>query len=380
MVQAVELLAELVQRPSQNPMGLPVREPGFFESAVTDYLESLFQRWGVRYEKQTVAPKRDNIIAYLPGADNAPTYIWEAHQDTVPAAGMTIEPFAAGVKNHRLYGRGACDVKGGLAAMLAAFHRLSQEPAQRRCSLLLAAVVDEEYTFTGIQALAARAIRADGAIVAEPTQLRIITAHKGIVRWRMHTHGRSCHSSQPQAGVNAIYRMARVVSVIEKYAAWLSSARRDATLGTATLSVGRIEGGISANIVPDHCTIDIDRRVLPGENLQTVQQELADYLRRHVDDATWTQEEPWLMLPPLSSEGKESLVARLSEAARGVLGRVEVGTVAYGTDASTLQAAGIPCVVFGPGDIAQAHTADEWIDLEQVEQAAEILYQFALLR
>jgi acetylornithine deacetylase len=173
--------------------------------------------------------------------------------------------------------------------------------------------------------------------------------------------------------------MARVVSAIEEYAAWLRSTHQDPLLGFATLSVGRIEGGISANVVPDRCTIDIDRRVLPGEDLQAVPQELAAYLHYRLEPEGWEQEEPWMSLPPLSGQGKEALVARLAEAVRQVLGHAEVGTVAYGTDASTLQAAGIPCVVFGPGDIAQAHTADEWIELHQVEQAAEILYTFALL-
>ncbi|MCS7166123.1 MAG: M20 family metallopeptidase [Gemmatales bacterium] len=378
MSLAIEWLAELVRRPSQNPMGCEVSEPGYDESAVTDFLEDLFRSWGVRYERQKVAPRRDNIVAYLPGCPTSPTWLWEAHQDTVPARGMTVAPFAAQVTNGRLYGRGACDVKGGLAAMLAACDRLLRQPAERRCSIMLACVVDEEYTFTGIRALTSRPLGADGAIVAEPTNLRIITAHKGIVRWRIHTTGRSCHSSQPELGVNAIYRMARLVSAIEGYATWLNNYRRDAELGPATLSVGRIEGGISANIVPDCCTIEVDRRVLPSEDLEQVTEELADYLRHRLDATTWWQERPWMKLPPLSGEGKEALVSRLQEAVRQVLGHAETGTVAYGTDAATLQAVGIPCVVFGPGDIAQAHTADEYIELRQVEQAAEILYCFAL--
>ncbi|GBD35158.1 Acetylornithine deacetylase [bacterium HR36] len=380
MTESVELLAELVKRPSQNPMGLASPGPGFFESAVTDFLEGLLRQWDVHYERQSVAPQRDNIVAYLPGEASAPSFIWEAHQDTVPAVSMTVEPFAAQLKNGRLYGRGACDVKGGLAAMLAAFHRLLREPASRRCSITLACVVDEEYTFTGVRALAAKPLRADGAIVAEPTSLHIITAHKGIVRWRLHTSGRSCHSSRPELGINAIYRMGRVIAAIESYAAWLSTTRQDAVLGPATISVGRIEGGVSANIVPDSCTIDIDRRVLPREKLETVPAELAEYLVHRLGAEGWRQEAPWMQVPPLAHEGKERLVARLAEAVRQVLGQVEVGTVPYGTDASTLQAVGIPCVVFGPGDIAQAHTAEEWVDVHQVEQAAEILYHFALLR
>jgi acetylornithine deacetylase/succinyl-diaminopimelate desuccinylase family protein len=377
--QLPELLAELVRRPSQNPMGLPLSGPGFGEAAVTDFLEALFREWNLRYLRQPVLPGRENIIAFCPGREGAPVFLWEAHQDTVPAGDM-VEAFRPRIENGRLYGRGACDVKGALAAMLAALGRLMAEPKERRYGIVLACVVDEEYTFRGVRELVKLPLEVHGAIVAEPTRLQIIVAHKGIVRWRIHTQGRSCHSSQPELGVNAIYRMAGVVQAVEQYAEWLRSYRRDPRLGPATLSVGRIEGGISANIVPERCTIDLDRRVLPGEELDQVPKELADFLGRTIGPNGWHQEEPWMALPPLSPEGKEALVARLREAVYEVRGRADIGTVAYGTDASTLQAAGIPCVVFGPGDIAQAHTAEEWIALDELEQAAEILYRFGIWR
>jgi len=376
--ETCQLLAELVQRPSQNPMGLPLTGPGFGEAAVTDFLEELFRRWQLRFFRQPVEPGRQNIVAFLPGRQGAPVFLWEAHQDTVPAGAM-VDAFRPRIEDGRLYGRGACDVKGALAAMLTALHRLTAEPIERRCGIVLACVVDEEYHFRGIRELVQLSLGVDGAIVAEPTRLHIITAHKGIVRWRIHTQGRSCHSSQPELGSNAIYRMAQVVQAVERYAEWLRGWRRDPLLGPATLNVGRIEGGISANIVPERCTIDLDRRVLPSEELHRVPAELAQFLSRAIGQDGWWQEEPWMVLPPLSADGKDSLVARLSMAVSQVLGQASVGTVPYGTDASTLQAAGIPCVVFGPGDIAQAHTASEWVALSEVEQAAEILYRFATL-
>src|SRR5262249_22271719 len=152
---------------------------------------------------------------------------------------------------------GACDIKGGLAAMLAAFARTAKERPAGACNLIMACSVDEEYTFLGVQRLV-RDLKADGAVVAEPTQLQIVNAHKGVVRWVVNTAGRSCHSSSPDQGVNAIYRMGRLLVGIEKYAETLRKERVHDRLGPATLSVGRIEGGTSANVVPDRCRIEVD--------------------------------------------------------------------------------------------------------------------------
>jgi acetylornithine deacetylase len=291
---------------------------------------------------------------------------------------MTIDPFGARIENGRLYGRGACDVKGGMAAMLATFARLVREKPAGAANVTLACTVDEEHTFLGVQALASAGVRADMAVVAEPTQLQIINAHKGVVRWHVETHGRSCHSSAPERGVNAIYHMAQVVCATAAFADTLRGSRAHPRLGPATLSVGRIEGGTSANTVPDRCRIEIDRRVLPSEDPLTAPAELTDWLRQRLpSDVAFTCSEPWLCAPALGSEDSEQLVQLLGRAIDAVRGSHQVSAVAYGTDASTLAEAGIPAVVFGPGDIAKAHTCDEWVPLEEVEQASEILYRLA---
>ena len=196
----------------------------------------------------TRPPKRDNIVARwdAPGRTAARrTLVFEAHQDTVPTDNMTIDPFAASVENGRLYGRGACDIKGGMAAMLAAFARLVREKPRGAASVIMACTVDEEHTSLGVHKLVAEGLKADMAVVAEPTQLQIVHAHKGAVRWQVHTTGRSCHSSAPEKGANAIYAMGRVLVAIERYAEWLRGSRIDPLLGPPTLSVGRIEGGTS---------------------------------------------------------------------------------------------------------------------------------------
>jgi acetylornithine deacetylase len=376
--ETTRLLRDLVFLPSVNPMGRPLTGPTIFEHRVTDYLEAFFRDLGVSTERQPIAALRDNIIARFepPGATR--TILWEVHQDTVPTDGMTIDPFGAHIEDDRLFGRGACDVKGGMASMLAAFARLVREKPVGAATVIFAGSVDEEHTFLGVQKLAP-SVRANFAVVAEPTRLQIVKAHKGVVRLHIHTTGRACHSSAPDLGVNAIYRMGRLLGAFERYADGLKTARVDPLLGRPTISVGRIEGGTSANTVPASCRVEIDRRLLPGEDGAAAARELTDFLRGQSGiDFPLECSQPWKALPPLGPENSGEAVDCLGRAVSEVVGHADVTVVPYGTDASTLAASGVPAVVFGPGDIAQAHTADEWVSLTEVAQAAEVLYRLAL--
>lgn len=376
MSETIRLLTDLVRIPSVNPMGRPLEGPQYLEHGVTAYLENFFRSLGVRCERQPVAPRRENLIArWDQGAPR--TILLEAHQDTVPVDGMTIDPFGAVIDDGKLYGRGACDIKAGLAAMLTAFARVVREKPAGAANVVMACTVDEEHTFLGVQRLVEDELHVDEAVVAEPTRLAIINAHKGAVRWYLTTSGRSCHSSTPEQGVNAIYRMARLLVLVEEYAEQLRLSRSDPLLGPPTLSVGRIEGGSSVNTVPDFCRVEVDRRLLPDEDPQAAPSQLATYLRQRVGaDFPWECSPPWLACPALAADNSARVVERLGRAVAAVRGSHQITTVPYGTNASTLAAAGIPAVVFGPGDIAQAHTRDEWVDLNEVEQAAEILYRF----
>ncbi len=386
MNETTRLLRDLVALPSVNPMGRDLTGPDFLEARVTAYLEDFFRGLGVRWERQAVAPKRDNILAWYdpPGATR--TVVFEVHQDTVPTDGMTIDPFGARIEEGRLYGRGACDVKAGMAAMLTAFARVVREKPAGAARVVMACTVDEEFTFLGVQRLAKTDLRGECSgplevVVAEPTGLDLVNAHKGTVRWDLLTAGRSCHSSRPELGVNAIYHMGALLSHIERFAEELRAGRADPLLGPATLSVGRIEGGVSVNTVPDRCRIEIDRRLLPGEDGEAAAGDLLTYLRKHVGDRiAFSFGDPWLSAPALDPAGSEELVARLLRAAEPVAGTRRVMAVPYGTDAGPLSQSGVPCVVFGPGDIARAHTCDEWVPLDEVAAAAEILYQLACLK
>lgn len=378
MIETTRLLTDLVRLPSVNPMGRALQTPDLYEHRVTTYLEDFFRGLGVPYERQTVAPRRDNIVARFESPGARRTLVLEAHQDTVPTDNMTIEPFGAHVENGRLYGRGACDIKGGMASMLAAFARLAREKPRGACHVVMACSVDEEHTFLGVQEMVKRGLKADLAVVAEPTSLRIVKAHKGVCRWLVTTAGRSCHSSTPELGINAIYRMAHVLAGVERYAAELRASRSDPLLGPPTLSVGRIEGGTSVNTIPDRCRIEVDRRLIPGEDAQAAPGQLADFLKRAGIDVPFECGPLWIHCPALGPELSGELVTALGQCIDAVTGVHEVITVPYGTDASTLAAAGIPSVVFGPGDIAKAHTCDEWVPLDEVERASEVLYRLAL--
>ena len=380
MDAVTRLLSDLVAIPSVNPMGRGLAGPGFLEGGTSDYLEAWFVKLGVEFVREVVSPGRDNLIARYDAPGSKRTILLDAHQDTVPADGMTIPPFTPELKGGRLYGRGSCDVKGGMAAMLTAFARLVVERPEGSASVIMACTVDEEFTHTGSSRLADGRIRPDLAIVAEPTLLNIVDRHKGAVRWKIRARGVACHSSTPHLGRNAIYDMARVVRMLADYAEELAGSTPDPVLGPPSLSVGRIEGGTSVNVVPDWCEVDIDRRVIPGERAGDCPGRVREYLDGRPGDFEGLDFlPPWVNMPPLIPGPAEKFLPALIRAIEGVGKRKpEVMGVPYGTDAGPLGESGIPCVVFGPGDIAQAHTKDEWIELEQVRLASEIYYQMAL--
>lgn len=384
-------LADLVSLPSVNPMGREVSGDIFYEHRVTDYLQQLFTRLGVPWQRFTVAPQRDNIIARLDGStrpeDGGKVVLLEAHQDTVPIDGMIIDPFKPDIKDGRMYGRGSCDIKGGMVAMLGAFARLIEDRPSACPTVLMACTVNEEHGFSGATALTKLWLdkqdclvprKPDMAVIAEPTSLNVVIAHKGTVRWRATTRGRAAHSSQPHLGDNAIYKMARVLQAFEAYARdEAPKVAEHRWCGKATLSVGLISGGISVNTVPDRCTIEIDRRVLPTENATDVYQQVTSFINRYPGcEGIVEHEPPFIQGPSLPDTDNGPLAERLSSVASELSGRGQRLGVPYGTDASTIARSGVPSVVFGPGSIDQAHTIDEWLPLDELTQASEVLYQF----
>lgn len=221
----------------------------------------------------------------------------------------------------------------------------------------------------------------DAAVVAEPTRFNVVVAHHGVVRWRCHTFGRAAHTSRPDAGVNAIYAMAKIVAAVEKYHLMLSTTSPEHPLcGRPSACVSTIHGGVGINTVPDHVTIEIDRRLGPEESPETAYKELIAYIAQHADMGKCRIEHdpPFMRSHGLSDRTNRQLAERLSNLAQ-MMGRPrEIVGVPFGTDAAALSAVGIPTVVFGPGSIAQAHTADEFIDIEELRFGAEIFYRIAI--
>ncbi|MBL8815094.1 MAG: M20 family metallopeptidase [Planctomyces sp.] len=383
----LSILRQLISIPSVNPMGRDVSGDEFFEGRVTAWLAEYLRSQGMPCEIIETASGRCNVLTRVESNGGTGTVLLDAHQDTVPVDGMTIPPFTPTERDGRMYGRGSCDVKGGLAAMLSATTRLYHERPQGMPNVVMSMTCDEESTSLGINHLVDSWKNRTGsyqlcpqapdvAIVAEPTELDIVVAHRGATRWKIRTAGRACHSSRPSEGTNAIYRMAKVLGLLEEYAAWLPDSRPAHRLcGPATLSVGLISGGSSVNVVPDACVIDVDRRVLPGEDSMTVRSEVIEFLRSRLDFEL-THDAPYCLSAALGDELNGALAEDLRSSIHSVVGTRQILGVPYGTHASRTAAIGIPSVVFGPGNIAQAHTKDEWIETRQVIDAAEIYFQF----
>ena len=374
--EITRVLRELVAIPSVNP----AFEGGCGEAGVAEYVKRYLTGQGIPCLEQTVQPGRSNIIGMLPGAEPGPALLLEAHMDTVQTTGMSIDPFAGTVMDGRLYGRGACDTKGSLAAMLVAMAALKRSGLLLPVGVHLAAVVDEEYRYTGVSRLAAAISAGElsycGAIVGEPTGLHRVTAHKGCVRFYIDVHGKPGHSSEPDTGVNAIEQMAGVIRYLKEEIAPAYAQHQHPLVGAPTHCISEISGGAAPNTIPGSCRITVDRRTVPGEEPLEVWQGFKEKLKeleRHAPGLQLTVQEPFIIDYALETSVSHPLVRQLAAAvAQFAEGRLEHGA-AYGTDASKLARAGVPSVVFGPGDISQAHTEDEWVPVQEVVSAASAL-------
>jgi succinyl-diaminopimelate desuccinylase len=371
-VTDIERLArDLIALPSVNPAFLPGKHPDAGEARVVDFLAATARNAGLEVELQKVMPGRRNILARLSPANKTKQRILFApHTDTVAA--FSHEQFTPTLRHGRLYGRGACDTKGSIASMLSALMALARNgPRPSSTEIVFAGVIDEENAQAGSRALASSGFKADLAIVGEPTRLRVVTAHKGSLWLRLETRGKAAHGACPDLGRNAVHEMARVVDLLQTDYARHLKKRRHPLLGCATVSVGSIQGGTQPNIVPASCEATVDRRTLPGETEALVRAELAKLFRRHKLRVFAHDEKP-SACDPMETKPQLPLVRQFLQAA----GQKEPTGVHYFCDASVLAKAGIPSVVFGPGDIAQAHTADEWIAVKSLEAATTCLLKF----
>jgi acetylornithine deacetylase len=408
----VETLQQLVRIPSINPLGHDGGGANYGEARLTEYLQGLCEQRGWGWLRQRVHPGRENLLTMIPGTpsprEGGELLLWDVHQDTVAVDGMTVEPFGGELRDGRVYGRGASDDKGPMAAMLAALSRVKPgTEGERRPTIVLALTVNEECGFTGAQALchlwspvgtppssmdigiAGGTLtpvdlfprKPDAAIVAEPTDLNVVVAHQGMVRWRCHAEGRAAHSSRPDEGVNAIYAMSQVLQAVERYhAERLATASEHPLCGRPAACVTTIRGGVGINTVPDRATIEIDRRITPGDDPARAYAELVEYIAGRVDlgDARLTHDAPFMQSTGLSDAHNRPFAERLAQLVRDAGRSSALVGAPYGTDAAAFGASGVPAVVFGPGSVRQAHTADEYIEVSELALGADILQQVAL--
>ena len=369
----IERLRDYVAIPSVNPMGrsdIPETIAG--EARYAEEVRQNLRRLGLDAELLG-DPSRPSVLAEARTEAAIDTVLFASHLDTVPVDGMEIDPFDPVLQDGRVYGRGACDTKGGMAALLAALERVLERGTLRR-NVIVVGEADEELGGTGardvLAHLESRQVRPDWALATEPTDLRLVTHHKGIALARLVAHGRACHSSDPGAGRNAIVSLARAVLALEELAADLAG-RRDPRLGPATLSVGRAAGGHAPNIVPDQAWLQMDRRLLPAEDPEQVESEIADALKRNgIDDVEI--ESCRIEKGALGTPDDHPAVRACRSALEGLGISGESAAVAFGTDAGIFAQEGLPGVVLGPGSITQAHTVREYVEVSQVETAVEI--------
>ncbi len=374
--EVITLLGNLISINSVNPLEDTSRQ-GEKELAfyIRDYLENI----GIQSSLQWVLNERPNVIGILEGVKEGKGFVLEAHMDTVRVDNMTIDPFLPRIKEGKMFGRGACDDKGSLTAMLLAMKLLKEKKISLKGRVYFVAVVDEEYKYKGVSHLLDNGFRLDAGIVGEPTNLDIIIAHKGTMRWRIVTEGIACHSSEPERGENAIYSMTQVINALQKRLIPAYKKRLHTLVGSPTLSMNIIQGGTQANIIPDRCFIEIDRRTIPGEDYKTVLKEVdgvLNELKKENPLLKIEREEPYVASPSMEVDKNERVVEALFQSIKDNIDRKpKIKGGKFDSDAGKFIAQGIPTPVFGPGNILQAHSKDEWIGISQVVQAAEIIAQ-----
>jgi succinyl-diaminopimelate desuccinylase len=363
--KVVALLSDLVRIPSHEN-----------EGEVVDFLVRRFRGAGIPCTIRPVGPAgRANVIATWGGGPRS--LILNSHMDTVAPgddASWSSPPFAAAVRDGLLYGRGSADAKGPLAAMIVAFESIVRSDPALPGRLILTAVSYEEESGRGTAAEVGAGTTADAAIVGEPTDLRVCVAHKGVLRVRVTTSGRSAHASEPWEGDNAISRMAPVIAALDSLATRVSE-RRDPLLGPATLAATLIEGGIGRNVVPPRCGLVLDRRLLPGETAAEARAGI-----ERVAAAFDAAVEP-LSLAEGAATPPDAPIVRAALAARDAVlgGRSSAAGFGACCDMGHLADRGrIPTVILGPGSLSQAHKADEHVVIEEVVRAVEIYRSLAL--
>ena len=367
--QTIRLLKRLIKIPSVNP----AIENGTGENAVGSFIADWFRKsHEFNVSEQRVGRDRFNVIAVLPGKGNGRSLMLNGHMDTVGTSGMTTKPFAAKTERGMIHGRGACDMKGALAAMMSAMLNVARSNKRLQGDLVFTGVVDEEYKSIGTWNLIKR-FRADAAIVGEPTGLDVATAHKGYAWLQIETFGKRAHGSVPEKGNDAIEKMATIISGME-HLRQEHQRRRHPLVGTPKIHTSTITGGSEWSSVPGSCVLKVERRLIPGETPRDAANEINEIIRTATRQDNKINAKVQLIFHGDAMEVKKPPhLSILQKTARNAGAEGRIIGVPYWTDAAILVNQGrVPTCLFGPGDIAVAHSPDEYVSVNEVLKAANI--------
>ncbi|MCX6552507.1 MAG: M20/M25/M40 family metallo-hydrolase [Acidobacteria bacterium] len=368
-------LRDLVRINSVNPS----LDPGSAgERVIAEYVAASLAAFGVEAALHECAPGRPSVVGRLRGSRPGRSLMLNAHIDTVDLVGME-DPLSGDIRAGRLYGRGAYDMKGGLAAMMAGMKALADAGCPHGGEVVLTGVADEEYASAGMQDLLTR-YRTDGAIVTEPTALDICLAHKGFAWFEITTHGRAAHGSRFDLGVDANMRMGRVLADLDRLEQDLRARAPHPLVGPPSLHAATLSGGSGLSTYAASCRLQIERRTVPGECIEAVTEEMASILRRQMalDPAFAADLGVMLVREPFEVSPDAPIVRALVEASTDVLGhRPAFAGQTPWMDAALLAAAGVETVVMGAAG-AGAHAKEEWVDLESVTRLAACLAAAAI--
>src|SRR6202162_3767598 len=358
----VDLCQALIEIPSENPSGSAASHG---EEALARFVGEYLKSLGAELKYEEIGPGRPNVYgmwAIPPAASQR--ILFAPHLDTVTVEGMTVDPFLGGRLDGRLYGRGSSDTKGSMAAMLWALK--SVDLSRLNVAVGFAGLADEEFEQLGAKACAVRKM-AEFAIVGEPTSLDVVYTHKGTAWIEIETQGKSVHASLPETGINAIDRMMDTLKILNERFPEICFVEPDPVLGKPTLSTGRIRGGAKINVVPDRCYAEVDIRILPGQ--ESMATSVTECFQRHQVRAIVT---PIKISAPLYTSPDNPYISKFV-----ALGSRLTGATWF-CDAAFFALEGIPSIAIGPGSIAQAHTADEFIEIAELESGAEFFTNYLL--